>query len=254
MGGKHAMLPGQPLIGTEHQTEGIERVQFPDGNKPVIAVFPHLPWDASGLYYSELFPSYRDWTEYTVKVALENKDVNWIFRVHPSEATRGSSENTSEIIHQLLFNQNADHIRVIEPSEPVSSYLLAEHIRAGVTVRGSLCVELPCLGVPMICAGTGQTTIGGYNIFPESIEAYRETLLNAATIRPLSDGQIDDALAVAYGFFIHREVELECIHDLTLFSEFRKLTPERIVQDKGLQELAAYFFAQVLPTVDAAGA
>jgi hypothetical protein len=246
MGGKHAMLPGQPLIGTQHQTEGIDQIQFPDTEKPIIAVFPHLPWDASGSHYDELFPSYRDWTEFTVKVAIESTDSNWIFRIHPSEATRGSLENTSAIIHQLLSNQNVGHIRVIEPEEPVSSYLIASHIRAGVTVRGSLCVELPCMGIPMICAGTGPTTIAGYNISPASIEEYRETLLNAARIQPLSDEQIEDAWSMAYGFFIYREVMLDCVADLTLLSEFRKLTPKRIVNDKGLQELAAYFYETAL--------
>jgi hypothetical protein len=236
MAGEHLPLPRAPKIGIKNQPVPPEFDQFPD-KKPLVAVFTHLPWDASGAFYSELFDSVAEWVAFTAEVALENDRVNWIFRIHPAEAVRGSKENTAKIVRDVLPD-GVFHIRIIDSNEPISSYALARKIKCGITVRGTLATELPCLGIPVICAGSGPTSVANFNIFPKSIDEYREILKNIAQLKPLSADKVEDALLFAYGFFIDKPITLQCVDDFSVLREIRRVRPNDLNNDSGLQEYA----------------
>jgi hypothetical protein len=233
-GGEH--LRGQPLLGLQNQPQGADFKAFVD-DKPIVGVFTHLTWDASGSFYEDLFPSLRDWAEFTVRLALENDQVNWVFRVHPVEAVTYTAEQTDRIIRDLLPS-DVQHIRLIEAHEPVSSYAIAPKLKVAVTVRGTLAAELPCLGVPVVCAGTGQTSVADFNIFPQSLEEYAALLTHPERIAQPTPKQIEDALLFAYAFFVDKKIKFNCVDDLSSLQMMRQITPKDIIGDSGLGRFA----------------
>jgi hypothetical protein len=235
------LLPNQPRLGLKFQPLP-PKITFPE-EKPIIGVFTHLPWDASGSYYEDLFPCLRDWIEFTARIAVENTQANWIFRIHPSEAHRGSKEDTAALIRNQV-PASATHIQIIDGSVPISSYALASQLTAGVTVRGTLSVEMPSLGIPFICAGSGHTSVAGFNLFSESISAYEEQLRNAHTLQPLPQSSIDEALLFAYARLVHNNRHITCVDDLNSLRSMQQVTPEALIQDKGLQECVAILLPQ----------
>jgi hypothetical protein len=199
-----------------------------------------------------LFPTLADWIECTAQIALEVESVNWIFRIHPAEANYGSVEDTAALVRAIV-PAGCRHIHVVDSATPVSSYSLVNRMKAGVTVRGTLAVELPCFGIPVICAGGGHTAVTDYNIFPQTIELYRQTLLGIENVKPLSKQQIDEALLFAYGFFIKKTIQFECVQNFVDLRQLRQLTLERILNDPGIALAADRIMTGVTdPTKDLA--
>jgi hypothetical protein len=59
---------------------------------------------------------------------------------------------------------------------PINTYSLFRAIDYGLTVRGTIGMELPCYGVPVVTAGTGRYSGRGFTIDPSSPAEYRDTL------------------------------------------------------------------------------
>lgn len=241
MSGEHKMLPQAPQIGLKHQNMSADSIHFPE-DKPVIGVFTHLPWDASGSFYHDLFPSLRTWVEVTTHAALENTGANWIFRIHPSEAHRGSLEDTEAIIRALLPAHHP-HIHIIPSAMKISSYSLIPRLAAAVTVRSTLSQELPCLGLPVICAGSGPTSVAGFNLFPRSAEDYCDVLSRIHTLPRLTAAQVEEAHLMAYAFFIYKVLEIGCVSDFITLAAMRHAAPGNIVSDAALRRAAGQITA-----------
>jgi hypothetical protein len=231
-GERYVGIPGAEKVGFKFQPRSPDLGWF-QHETPTVGVFTHLPWDLSGAYYQSLFPSMADWVEFTVREALANDHFNWIFRVHPAEASWGTIEKSGDLIRRILPD-DATHIKVIEPDEPVSSYAIAQHICAGITIRGTLSVELPALGVPVICAGTGPASVAGLVVTPTSVEEYAELLSTADRLPPPTPLELEDAWLLVYGHFVYKYKYLECVRDASKFSDLRRITSEGIVLDNTL--------------------
>ncbi|MBE2270152.1 MAG: hypothetical protein IAE80_18080, partial [Anaerolinea sp.] len=231
MQGNHPTLPNGEKIGLKYQTE---IPAWLDGKTPLVGVFTHLPWDAAGSFFTDVFPTLADWIEATARTALENDSVHWVFRVHPAEANYGSLEDTSALIHAII-PPDTPHVHIVEASAPFSSYAMTPQLIAGITVRGTLAVELPTLGIPVICGGGGHTSFLPHNLFPKTPEEYRQVLLNVQRLKRLDDAQIREALLFAYTFFIHKPIRFDCVSNLVDLKQLARLTPEAILADRGVQ-------------------
>jgi hypothetical protein len=190
-----------------------------------------------------LYPTLRDWIEATARLAVQNMAVNWLFRIHPAEAFRGTSENTEEILRAIIPDQ-LPHIRIIESKRDFSSYQLIDRLHAGITVRGTLCVEFPCYGVPMICAGTGQTSVANFNYFPSTIQDYEQRLLSIQDLGRLNEAEINEAQLYAYALFAEKRISLSSIEDLSSLEEMRLLRESVVIHDEGLSRCKHFIVPQ----------
>ena len=235
MEGLVPLIPGAPLIGRKNQPEAnLDGTIDPD--RPNIAVFTHLPWDAAGSFYKDIYATHADFVEDTVRTARETKSVNWIFRIHPAEAHRGTAEDTQKVIESLL-DGTEDNIKIIPSSRPISSYALLANIHAAVGIRGTLAVEAPCVGVPFIAAGTGQTTVAKFSRSYETVEEYRNALRKIETINPLSNVEIQEARVFAQFFFRDAITQMACTNDMSSLFGLMRLTPRSVLADQALQML-----------------
>jgi hypothetical protein len=71
----------------------------------------------------------------------------------------------------------------------------------GITIRGTIGIELPCFGIPTLTAGTGRYSGMGFTIDSSSAEEYLERLRMIHELPPLSAAERELARRHAHALF-----------------------------------------------------
>jgi capsular polysaccharide biosynthesis protein len=178
--------------------------------KPVFCVFPHVNWDACFDMSSMIYPTANDWTLQTIRHLIGNTRADWIIRIHPGELTDGSVLSTGDII-KAEFPALPDHVKVLWADSDINSYGLYQLIDGGVTIFGTVGVELAAMGKPVILAGQAHYGGKGFTIDAGSPTEYCEILDRVASIAPLSADQTALARRYAYWYFVQRQIPIRAI-------------------------------------------
>lgn len=161
--------------------EDIQRQLNLDPTKKTAIVFSHILWDANLFYGEDLFEDYGDWFVQTVKAACENPRVNWVIKLHPANLWKRAREGvTGRYSEEQLISDHIgtlpEHVKLLYPNTDISTWSLFEFADYGVTVRGTIGMEMPCLGVPVFTAGTGRYSSLGFTIDSKLKEEYLDKL------------------------------------------------------------------------------
>lgn len=161
-----------------------------DPTKKTAVVFAHILYDATFFYGTSLFPDYETWLIETVRHAIANPNLNWVIKVHPVNIWRSRMDGTQmEQLEEICLNREfgvlPDHIHIMPATTKINTFSLFPVIDYGLTVRGTIGMELPCFGIPVITAGTGRYSERGFTIDPKTRQEYAETLTNLHQIQPL---------------------------------------------------------------------
>lgn len=189
------------------------RLGIAPGRK-IAAIFCHILYDATFFYGESLFRDYEEWLVETVRCAIANPALDWVVKVHPVNVWR--SKMDSAPMEQLevraltrAFGDLPAHVKVMPANTEVNTWSLFHAIDYGLTVRGTVGMELPCLGVPMVTAGTGRYAGRGFTVDPATPEAFRRTLLTLHE-RPRLDAEtVRRARRYAWGTFFLRPAPME---------------------------------------------
>jgi hypothetical protein len=141
-----------------------------DPRKKTAVIYSHVLFDATVWYGTSLFPDYATWLVETVRRACASPAVNWVIKMHPENVTKGSSRRGDYELeeleeYQLLqrhFPELPPHVVLMPPendTNPASFFDFADY---AITVRGTVGLELPCFGVPVLTAGTGGYSGRGF--------------------------------------------------------------------------------------------
>ena len=152
-----------------------------DPSKKTAIIFCHILYDATFFYGRSLFEDYERWLVETVKAAVSNRELNWIVKVHPVNVWRSKMDGAPlvQLEVQTLrdnFGTLPDHVTVMTADTGVNTFSLFDLADYGVTVRGTIGMELPCFGIPVVTAGTGRYSGRGFTIDPETVDEYRAVL------------------------------------------------------------------------------
>lgn len=161
----------------EKSTEEITRELGLDSHKKTAIVFSHILWDANLFYGEDLFEDYGDWFVQTVKAACANPRLNWIIKLHPANAWKRARENvTAEFAEVSLIKKEIgelpDYVKLLYPTTEISTWSLFQLADYGITVRGTIGMEMPCFGVPVFTAGTGRYSGLGFTNGSATKEEY----------------------------------------------------------------------------------
>ncbi|MDD5572005.1 MAG: hypothetical protein PHD97_12720, partial [Bacteroidales bacterium] len=180
-------------------------------NLPIICLYAHISWDAVFGTGVMIFESANAWVIESIKKMITNKNVNWIIKVHPSEVADGSLYTASDIISKE-FPVLPEHIKVLHHDSDINTYGTYKMIDAGITIYGTVGIELPTFGKPIIVAGNANFGNKGFSIDAKSKEEYFSILENAENIKPLTPEQIELAKKYAYSFFIQSQIPINIIN------------------------------------------
>jgi hypothetical protein len=98
------------------------------------------------------------------------------------------------------FGKVPDFLKVIYPDSfisPLSFFGITDY---GITVRGTVGLELPCFGIPTLTAGTGRYSGKDFTIDSLTSDEYISRVQNIDNIAPLTEDQVK--LAQRYAFYV----------------------------------------------------
>lgn len=206
---KHTFLD---LTGDQYQrdrSELIERLHL-DPAKKTAVIYSHILNDANLFYGKDLFTSgFEEWLIETVRAAAENPNVNWVLKVHPANVFRNAKLGYTGRFGEVLALERAfgaipEFLRLAYPEEKISPLSFYKVTDYGITVRGTVGLELPCFGIPTLTAGTGRYSGKGFTIDSESKEEYLDKIRNIHHIPRLTDEQKELGQRYAYYIFSAR--------------------------------------------------
>lgn len=179
-------------IGKQIKTkEEIEKELNLDPCKKNVVLFSHVMWDANMFYGKDLYADFEEWFIETVKSGVKNNKVNWIIKIHPANAWKSDSKVTRE--EELIRDKIGalpSHVHVVYPDTEINTLSLYMITDVGITVRGTVGMELPCLGIPVLTAGTGRYSGLGFTNDSESIDEYEGKLANIQELEKLDTDMI----------------------------------------------------------------
>jgi hypothetical protein len=196
--------------------EIVERLDLDPARKTAV-VFSHILWDANMFYGSDLFEDQEEWFVETLRAAAANDRVNWIIKLHPANVWKlrrdgyeGQLDEYDAIDRRV--GGLPETVHVLPPDTTISTFSLFDITDYGVTIRGSVGFELPCLGVPVLTAGTGFYSGRGFTVDSATAEEYLARLRRIEELPPLTPEQVVLARKHAYALFHLRQ---------TRFTSFR---------------------------------
>lgn len=184
-------------------------------NKKIAVLFSHIMWDANLFYGKDLFDGgFEEWLIESVKVMRKNENINWLIKIHPANKFKYELEGLKEEYREIKaikenFGEIPENIRIIYPEDNINPYSLFKIIDYGITVRGTIGMELPCFGIPVLTAGTGRYSGFGFTIDSASKEEYLDKLTNLEKIPKLNEQQ--KRLAILYAFIVFKARPLRFI-------------------------------------------
>ena len=176
-------------------------------------IFPHIFWDATFFWGTDLFQNYEDWFIETVKAACQNKSVNWVIKVHPANIVKNYRDGVNIEYSELTairekIGELPSHVKLLGADTDISTLSLLKAVDYCVTVRGTTGIEAACLGVSVLTAGTGRYDRLGFTFDSTSREQFLERLGDIQNIPRLTSEQKELGLKHAWGVLIGRPVSL----------------------------------------------
>ncbi|GMV49498.1 MAG: hypothetical protein NBKEAIPA_02145 [Nitrospirae bacterium] len=208
-------------VGTQFRTslreaEEVRRTLDLDPGKKTVVVFPHIFWDGTFFYGTDLFESYEEWFVETMRVAYANSRVNWVVKIHPANLVKnirdGIGSEPSELAALRSLGQNLpSQVRLVPPDSPISTLSLYAIMDCCVTVRGTVGIEAASFGIPVLTAGTGRYDRLGFTIDSASRAQYLDRLAHIDSLPPMTGEQRRLAEQFAYGIFVLRPLTLRTV-------------------------------------------
>ncbi|MCR5249792.1 MAG: hypothetical protein K6E50_04220 [Lachnospiraceae bacterium] len=164
-----------------------------DPAKKNIVIMAHTFTDAVFNYGELYFRDYYDWTEKTLRIASETKDVNWILKPHPS---RKSYNESTDSIEDMYRRYRRDNIFLMP--DDVSSESLRGFADCVITIGGNAGAEFACCGIPAVIVGFPYYRGFGYTLEPKDYSEYEKLLRGISSIEPLTEEQTRMARKVFY--------------------------------------------------------
>lgn len=177
-------------------------------------LFCHILYDATFFYGESLYPDYETWLVETVRHAIANPNLDWLIKVHPVNVWRSrmdgkAMEQLEAAALRREFGELPAHVRIVPADTKLNTWAFFGAIDYGLTVRGTVGMEMPCLGIPTVTAGTGRYSGRGFTIDPKTRADYETTLATLHAVEPLDAATIARARRYAAATFGLRPVRFD---------------------------------------------
>jgi hypothetical protein len=199
----------KPFLGN---TKDLKARYSLNEEKPIWGILAHINWDTVSDFAPMLYDSFNEWILDTIEVVSEIAGVQWLVKVHPAEAWEGTDSGVESLIRKT-FPRLPPNIALLPADETISPLDFYSLVSGAVTVYGTAGLELAMRGTPVILAGDAHYGKKGFTLDPQSRDAYRDLLRQAAGISKLSDFQVELAKKYAYCYFILRQIPVAVVSD-----------------------------------------
>ena len=151
----------------------VERYAW-DGDKPIIGVYGSNWFDYPHCTGFEAFRDFRDWVEFTLDVARERTDINWLFKSHPCDDWYASIRGAR--IEDLVRATDRPHIKAADKTWNGAD--LINCLDGIITCHGTVGLEGASVGKPILVAHRGWYGHAGFSATATTRDSYRIFLLS----------------------------------------------------------------------------
>jgi hypothetical protein len=182
---------------------------IPESPRIKVLIATHCFFDSPHPYGVNLFPDFYEWLTFLGSIS-ERTDYDWYIKTHP-DFLPGNKEILEGFVRRF------PRFTLI-PSESSHLQLMAEGIRFGLTVYGTMGFEYAALGIPVINASLCNPHIRyGFNIHPRTVDELEKVLLDLPNVKL----DIDPREVLEYYYMAHLHYT-----DNWLFKDFQGLLKE----------------------------
>jgi hypothetical protein len=187
-----------------------------DPAKPTAVIFPHVIWDATLFWGTDLFGNYEDWLVETVRAACANTALNWVIKIHPVHVAKNAMERFSGEAGELVALRTRigalpPHVTIVPPGTDINTFSLFGVMDYCLTVRGTIGIEAASFGIRVLTAGTGRYDHRGFTTDSSTREEYLDRLARLHTMPAMSAAERTLAERYAYGAFLLRPLPLSSV-------------------------------------------
>lgn len=225
-----------------------------DPARKTVVLFSHLLWDANLFFGDDLFEDQEEWLVQTVRAACANASANWVVKLHPANMYKGGNgELNDEAAIRDAVGPLPEHVRLLRPETDINTYALFSVADAGITIRGTIGLELPCFGIPALTAGTGRYSGLGFTVDSRTAAEYLDRLARIQELPRLGPAETELARRHAHALFRLRPFRFTSYrstfmdadgfraqHPLAANLSLTARTPEEVEGATDLREFAAW--------------
>ena len=186
-----------------------------DKSKKTSIIFPHIFWDGTFFFGKDLFSNYIEWYRETLKVAKENKNLNWIIKSHPSNLIKNNRDKISNnkeepelTIIKELFGEIPKNFTFLGANSKINTFQLFEILDYCFTIRGTVGIEAALKNKVVITAGTGRYNDRGFTYNFDNKKEYFDLISDLHNFKHTKKDIIKNAEKFAYLAFICKTFEL----------------------------------------------
>lgn len=139
---------------------------------PIVCVYGTNWFDFPHSVEMTNFRDFQDWIEATLVAAHDTPHINWLFKAHPCDDWYPSSRGPT--LADLVTATPAKNIAVVP--KDWNGLALMRAIDAGVTYFGTVGIELPSIGTPVMVADSGWYGTNGFVHYPGGRDDYLSAL------------------------------------------------------------------------------
>jgi hypothetical protein len=143
-----------------------------DPTKPVVCVYGANWFDFPHSVEMKNFRDFQDWIEATLEVACSTPQVNWLFKAHPCDDWYPEALGPS--FGALIDAVDAPNVKLVPKTW--NGHAIMRLIDGGITYFGTIGLELPSIGKPVLVADRGWYAEHGFVVWPGDRAAYLDAL------------------------------------------------------------------------------
>ncbi|MGE4279599.1 MAG: hypothetical protein AB7G62_08430 [Magnetospirillum sp.] len=165
-------------VSTSFEAEAatwVDEIRRQAAGRQVIGIFPHLVSEplSNGRF---CYPTITQWIEDTLRVAVADTSVFWVFKPHPGTAAYGEEE----LVAQWKSRYAAPHVLFLP--HDVMGIDMARAFDKAITGFGTIGYLLPMDGIPVVHSGGGAYTGLGFSWVGDDRDGYLDLLSRIGTL------------------------------------------------------------------------
>ena len=149
-----------------------------DAKKPTALLAANVCWDLCALNKNIQFESMFDWIIQTVNLFADHPEWQLIIKPHPGEENDQIPLTLQTVKGELLRNnvKIPDNVLVLDARTGISVYELFTKVQVGLVYTSTVGLEMACLGIPVITAGSSHYHGMGFTFDSHDKETYFEQI------------------------------------------------------------------------------
>jgi hypothetical protein len=146
--------------------------------RPLVVMFCNILWDSAVIGMDLAFPSMGTWVVEGIRWAEAHPEVDLVVRIHPAEVLLRNHPTREGMADHIATHcpRLPPNVRVIEASDPTSSYVLMDIASIGLVYTSTVGLELAAQGVPVVLAAETHFRGRGFTVDPDDQAAYWEAV------------------------------------------------------------------------------